>query len=118
MNRSPKTISISHLQSAVAKALEAVREKHPDLKLESPHALPALSIFYRPPLICGFPAPWPDREINSAVLEANQTFVSHLAANKDLASLAVDGKFEPAVYAAGGQIAFGFVPSAETSFVA
>ena len=54
--------------------------------------------------------PWPDPEYRN-LTEFDPTFVdTHLASDRQIAALGVDGKFEPAIQVAGGKVAVGFVP--------
>jgi hypothetical protein len=124
MTRSPKSISISHLQAAVTKALASAQKAHPQSKIELTGLTAGPAIIYRP-WLCGYPIPWPwilnpgkpDPERSLDGLAAfNQTFVEHLAKDPSVASLAVNGKFEPAMHISGDQISVGFVP-AETTIV-
>jgi hypothetical protein len=109
MPRTAKTVSIRHLHAAVKTALEAARNKHPEFKIDPATPSNSLPIIIHPPWICGLPVPWPV-DINN-VVEFNNTFVAQLSKNTQISALAVDEKFEPAVYLSAGKASIGFVPS-------
>jgi hypothetical protein len=119
MTRSAKTVSIRHLHAAVKTALEAAKRAHPDLRLEAvapaPSASISLPIYLRFPWIAGIPPfPWPEGDLQN-ITAFTKTFVANLASDKQISSVAADGKFEPTIYASGGTISIGFVP-ADVSF--
>jgi hypothetical protein len=110
MTRSPKTVSIRHLHTAVKTALEAARKEHRDLALQVPVASPGLSIYYRPPFICGFPPfPWVESQL-AGIAQFTNTFVANLASNRQISAIAPDGKFEAALQTSGDKISSGFTP--------
>jgi len=111
MTRSAQSISVRELQSAVQSALDATRKKHPEFKIDQAVAGAPRAFIYRPWTVCGIPPvlPWEGYDLNKAA-EFTATFASNLASNPALAPLAVDGKFEPALYVAGGKVSLGFVP--------
>lgn len=111
MSQRPKSVSVRHLHAAVKTALEATRKQHPQTHLAQPEALPALTLVYRPWLICGIPVPWPWEELGQPeTVEFVKTFTSQLAGNPQIAEMGVEGKFQPAVYVSGNQASVGFVP--------
>jgi hypothetical protein len=110
MTRTAKTVSVSGLQAAIKNALEATRKTHPDAKIQPAATGGGEAFFYRPYWLCGGPFFPPDWELNRAT-EFAATFAGNLAKDPAAAPLAIDGKFEPAVYITGGKVAVGFVPS-------
>jgi hypothetical protein len=109
MTRSAKTVSVSGLQAAIKKALDATKKTHPDAKIQPAAAGGGEAFWYRPYWICGGPFLPPDYDVNRAT-EFAATFASNLSKDPAVAPLAIDGKFEPAVYITGGKVSIGFVP--------
>jgi hypothetical protein len=119
MTRSPKTVSIRHLRTAVNAALEAAKTAHPDVAFEPGDTTSStgvlLPIYYRYPYFCGLPpSPWPEIDLGN-IAEFNNVFVATLAQDKTISPVAAGGSFEPVVYASGGTVSIGFAP-ADVSF--
>jgi hypothetical protein len=109
MTRSAKTISVSKLQVAIKSALEATKKTHPGAKIQPAAAGGDEAFYYRPYWLCGGPFLPPDYDINKAT-EFAATFATNLSKEPAVAPLAIDGKFESAVYITGGKVSVGFVP--------
>jgi hypothetical protein len=114
MTQTPKTVSIRHLQTAVKSALEASKKKHSELKIDPAPVSGGSStepVYLRYPWICGLPPfPWPESRLQE-VAAFNKTFVAALASDKSISMMAPNGNFEPTLYASGGNVTIGFVPS-------
>jgi len=92
--------------------LKRPKKKHPEFKadaVDSTGSSDSLSLYYRYPWICGLPVWTPGYPVKELVA-FNDTFVTNLASNPQISALAVDGKFEPAVYISPGNSAMGFAP--------
>jgi hypothetical protein len=115
MARSAKTVSIRHLHTAVKHALEEAKKQNPEVKI--PEALAnsgdtfTLPIYFRYPYICGIPPfPWVEHELGNLGQFTN-TFANSLASDRQISSVAADGKFQPTIVSSGGNVAIGFAPS-------
>jgi hypothetical protein len=108
MSRSAKTVSVSGLQAAIKTALDATKKSHPDAQFQ-PATTGGEAFFYRPYWLCGGPFFPPDYDLNKAT-DFAATFAGNLSKDPAAAPLAIEGKFEPAIYITGGKVAVGFVP--------
>ncbi|MGA2848098.1 MAG: hypothetical protein ABSE46_03805 [Terracidiphilus sp.] len=109
MLRSAKTVSVGELQAAIKNALDATKKTHPDVQIQPALAGDGYPFWYRPYWLCGGPFFPPDYNLNQ-VTEYAKTFTVNLSKDPAVAPLAIDGKFESAVYITGGKVAVGFVP--------